>query len=192
MGWRLFAALTPPAGAVAHLEAAVQPLREARSDLRWTKGSMWHLTCAFFGDVAEERTPELKTRLARVAARHDAIELGFTGAGAFGRPARATVLFAGVDGPQPALQALQAIARSCEAAGRRIGLQLDERAYRPHLTLARAKGRAPVDVRPIVEALATYVGPRWTASALDLIRSHQGPQPYYETIASWPLRDYQA
>jgi 2'-5' RNA ligase len=58
--------------------------------------------------------------------------------------------------------------------------------------LARAKGRAPVDVRPIVEALATYVGPRWTASALDLIRSHQGPQPYYETIASWPLRDYQA
>lgn len=197
MGVRLFVALTPSAAAVAHLDAAVAPLRDGRLALRWSKPVMWHLTLAFFGDVAEERLGDLQTRLARVAARHDGAELRFRGAGAFARPARATVLFAGVEvtadaashGPRPTLAPLAA---SCTATGRRIGLDLDDRTYRPHLTLARAKGRAPVDVRPVIEQLSSYVGPSWPASAIVLIRSHLGPDPRYETLASWPLRLHQA
>jgi RNA 2',3'-cyclic 3'-phosphodiesterase len=186
---RLFVALTPPPSAVDHLDAAVTALRDRESGLRWTRPATWHLTLAFFGDVAEERQARLEERLAKLASRHDVSELRFRGAGAFARPARASVLWVGVDAQLPPLRAL---ANSCAAAGRRIGLDVDERAYRPHLTLARAKGREPLDVRALVDELAAYEGPSWTASAIHLVRSHLGPAPSYETLASWPLRGYQA
>jgi 2'-5' RNA ligase len=182
--WRLFVALLPSDDAIADLDEAVAPHRSAWTTLRWTPRETWHLTGAFFGDVAEERVPELADRLARVARRHPAAPLQFAGAGGFSRPARATVLYAGVSGSLPQLRAL---ADSCAAAGRRIGLAVDERAYRPHLTLARARGRAPVDVRDLVAELGGYAGPTWTSSEIVLMRSHLGPPLRHEPIGRWSL-----
>lgn len=183
--WRLFVALLASAEAIADLEAAVAPLRDEWTTLRWTQRQLWHLTAAFFGDVFEERVSELSARLQRAAARHVVPALRFSGGGGFSRPARANVVYVGVDG---SLRQLHALADSCSAAGRRIGLALEERTYRPHLTLARVKGRSPMDVRPIVEQLDGYAGPTWTPSEIVLMRSHLGPHPRHEPIGRWPLR----
>lgn len=183
-GWRLFVALLPSSDAIADLDAAVAPLRDSWQTLRWTSPRLWHLTAAFFGDVPENHAPELSTRLARAAARHQAVTLRFAGGGGFSRSARASIVYAGVDGPVPQLSAL---ADSCSAAGRRVGLAMEPRAFRPHLTLARVKGRAPLDVRPIVARLDGYAGPAWTSSEIVLMRSHLGPQPRHEPIGRWPL-----
>jgi len=182
--WRLFAALVPSDDAIADLDAAVAPHRSAWDTLRWTPCGTWHLTGAFFGDVAEARVSDLSTRLSRVAARHAALSLQFSGCGAFSRPARATVLYAGVSGALPQLRAL---ADSCAAAGRRVGLAMEGRAYRPHLTLARARGRAPVDMRRLVAELDGYVGPTWTSSEIVLMRSHLGPPLRHEPLGRWSL-----
>ncbi|HEX7104935.1 MAG TPA: RNA 2',3'-cyclic phosphodiesterase [Acidothermaceae bacterium] len=182
--WRLFAAFLPSDDAITDLDAAVAPLRDGWTTLRWTPPRLWHLTGAFFGEVAEERAHQLAARLERVAARHAPVQLRFAGGGAFSRPAKASVVYAGVDGALPRLRAL---ADSCAAAGRRVGLAMEERAFRPHLTLARAKGRTPVDVRPIVERLDGYAGPTWTSSEIVLMRSHLGPQPRHEPVGRWPL-----
>ena len=182
---RLFVALVPPVSVTRHLETAVAPLRDRLPNLRWSNDAAWHLTCAFFGEVGEARLAELQQRLGRAAARHDSMSLRFRGAGAFARPARASVLFVGVETELPQISALAA---SCSAAGRRIGLDVDDRPYRPHVTVARAKGREPVDMRSVVDELAGYEGPRWTASEICLIRSHLGPTPWYETVDSWQLR----
>ena len=188
--WRLFAALLPSDDAVADLDAVVAPLRDGWTALRWTPRELWHLTIAFYGDVGEQRAPGLATRLERVATRHEPLTLRFAGGGGFSRPARANIVYAGVDDSLPQLRAL---AGSCSAAGRRIGLAMEDRVYRPHLTLARAKGRAPVDVRPIVDQLDGYAGPTWTSSEIVLMRSHLGPQPRHEPIGRWPLAsNYQA
>jgi RNA 2',3'-cyclic 3'-phosphodiesterase len=185
MGVRLFAALSPPPTAIEHLLGAVVAVQVADDGLRWIPAERLHLTVAFFGDVGEPQIADLRTRLARAAARHVAIELRFRGAGAFSRAASAQVLWSGVDGP---LDKLGSLASSVAAAGRRVGLAIEDRAYRPHLTLARARGRARVDVRSIVAALADYVGPSWPAEHLHLIASHLGPQPRYEVVDQWPLR----
>lgn len=182
--WRLFLALLPSDAAVADLDALVASLRGEWTTLRWTPPSMWHLTVAFFGDVIEDQVPELSTRLKRAAGRHETLTLRFAGGGAFSRPARANIVYAGVDGSMPQLQAL---ADSCAAAGRRMGLAMEDRPYRPHLTLARVKGRAPIDVRPIVDRLDGYAGPPWTSSEIVLMRSHLGPQPRHDPIGRWAL-----
>jgi RNA 2',3'-cyclic 3'-phosphodiesterase len=190
MGMRLFAALSPPSTVIEHLLGAVEAVRQPDDGLRWTPPERLHLTVAFFGDVVDVQVADLRTRLARAATRHDAMELRFRGAGAFSRAASAQVLWSGADGP---LDKLRSLASSCAAAGRRVGLAVDDRPYRPHLTLARARSHERVDVRSIVAALGDYVGPSWPAEHLHLMASHLGPHPRYEIIDQLPLRRaYQA
>jgi 2'-5' RNA ligase len=94
-------------------------------------------------------------------------------------------------GPQPARPAdgLSRLAASVTAAARRTGVPVDDRPYRAHLTLARARGGA--DLRPAAAALAGFAGTPWTADTLHLVRSRLGAGPggtaAHEVAESWPL-----
>jgi RNA 2',3'-cyclic 3'-phosphodiesterase len=181
---RLFVALAPPTAALDDLEGAFAPYRPARADLRWTKRELWHVTLAFLGEVSEEALAKLEPRLERAARRHRTFPLSVSGAGAFPNPTRANVLWSGLAGDR---RALAELAATVTAAARRAGAAPPDagRRFRPHLTMARC--RMPADVRPIVTALAGYLGPAWNAEAILLIRSHLGASPRYETLGSWPL-----
>lgn len=178
---RLFAAVEPPTEALAHLAAVVDEVRDGV--LRWSDPAGWHLTLAFYGQVGEEKLPELTERLQRAAHRHPATSARIAGAGRFGT----VVLWAGVDGDGVALRGL---AGSARAAGRRTGVGHEDRQrFRPHVTLARARGAA--DLRPYVERLAGYTGPQWRVETVTLLRSHPGGPghgPRYEPLATFPLR----
>jgi 2'-5' RNA ligase len=79
------------------------------------------------------------------------------------------------------------LADSVGAAARREGIAADERRFRPHLTLARAKVRGDVDLRPLVEALGPFAGSAWEAGTVHLMRSHLGGRVRYETVERWAL-----
>lgn len=176
---RLFAAVRPPAAEVAALQQHLPPLDER---LRRVPPEQWHVTVAFYGEVPDDRVAELSVRLARVAARHPPAAVRLSGAGTFPRRATAArVLWLGVAGDVPTLSRLAA---SCVAAGRRVGVVAEERQYRPHLTLARA--RQPMDLSEQVAALAAYDGPEWEALPLLLVKSTLGPVARHEVIAGWP------
>jgi len=179
---RLFVALWPPEQAVKELADAIAGVRALEPAVRWTRTEQWHLTLAFLGEVAEERLPELNGRLARAARRHPALSLRFAGSGRFGD----RVLWTRVEGDR---EPLRHLAASAAAAARRSGVAVDDRPYRPHLTLAR--GARGADMRPLVAALASYAGTGWTAEQLHLVRSRLGKGPgrtsAYDTVAAWPL-----
>jgi len=182
---RLFVAITPPAGVLAELAAAVDPLQAAAPELRWTSRSAWHLTLAFLGDVDEAVLPELTTRLERAAHRHPPQRLALEGGGAFPSSARAKVLWAGVRGDN---RMLAALAASVAAAARRAGAPPPDegRKYSPHLTLARC--RQPANVAILTGELAGFVSADWMAQSVHLIRSHLGGgAPRYEDVGEWPL-----
>jgi 2'-5' RNA ligase len=208
---RLFVAIVPPPAALAELAAAVSPLRLARPELRWNGPADWHLTLAFLGEVADRVLPDLSVRLERAARRHPVTELAVHGAGAFPRPSRASVLWAGIAQPangqpgdgqpgdaQPGngrprkarpRSGLAPLAASVAAGARRAGAPPPDegRRYRPHLTLARC--REPAEVTAITAALADLRGRPWTATEIRLIRSNLGGRaPRYEDLGRWPLR----
>jgi 2'-5' RNA ligase len=193
---RLFVAIVPPPAALAELAAAVAPLRATRPELRWNGADDWHLTLAFLGEVADRALPDLFLRLERAARRHPVTELAVHGAGAFPRPSRASVLWAGIDQPGNARprnaqlrNGLAPLAASVAAAARRAGAPPPDegRRYRPHLTLARC--REPADVTSVTAALADLRGRPWTATEIRLIRSNLGGRaPRYEDLGRWPLR----
>jgi 2'-5' RNA ligase len=176
---RLFVALWPPPDAVSELLAVVEDVRRDAPTLRWTAPERWHLTLAFLGEVVEERRPELEERLARAASRHPALALRFAGGGRFG----SRLLFTRVDGER---EPLTRLAASVAAAARRSRIPVDDRPYKPHLTLARSKDGE--DLRPLAARLAAFSGRPWTATQVDLVESRLGSGPArYTSLASWPL-----
>jgi 2'-5' RNA ligase len=179
---RLFVAVTPPPEAIDELRSATAAMRSAHPELRWSLPAQWHLTLAFLGGVDDETRTDLSARLGRTAARHPPMRLALHGAGRFGD----RVLWTRVEGD---VGALRGLAASVRAAAQRAGIDVEDRPYRPHLTLAR--GRDGADLRPVVDALAGFAGRTWTAAELHLVRSHLGGGPgrtsRYEPLASWQL-----
>ncbi|GII79590.1 RNA 2',3'-cyclic phosphodiesterase [Sphaerisporangium rufum] len=182
---RLFVALSPPPEALAEIAAALGSHREAWPELRWTAPETWHVTMAFLGEVPERVLPDLTGRLGRAVGRYQAVTLVFGAGGAFPSAARAQVVWLGLAGGEPVLPRLAA---SLAAGARRAGVEMAERRrFRPHLTVARARPRAGIDVRPLVESLRGFAGSPWHAGHVHLVRSHLGATVRYEILETWPL-----
>jgi 2'-5' RNA ligase len=179
---RLFVALTPPGEVVEELKASTAALHELAPDLRWTRPEHWHVTLAFLGEVGDDVIAELARRLNRAAARYPPLSLSLGGGGRFGHQ----VLWTRVHGDRDVLRRL---AGSVQAAARRCRLPVEQRPYRPHLTLARAG--AATDLRPLVERLTSWQGQPWAATRLYLVRSRLGAgsdgSALHEPIAGWPF-----
>jgi 2'-5' RNA ligase len=184
---RLFVAVTPPAGVLDGLDAAVTAARAGRGDrrdLRWTGPEDRHVTLAFLGEVPGSAAERLTPGLGQAAAGAEPFPLALAGAGAFPAPVRARVLWCGLGGDRSALAALAA---AVAAAATRAGVAPPDagRPFRPHLTLAYA--RPPADVRDLVTALGPYEGPSWLVDRIQLIESRPGRRPRYTTVGRWPL-----
>jgi 2'-5' RNA ligase len=152
--------------------------------LRLANVEQWHLTTAFFGEVAEHVVPELTERLELAAGRTPAMTLSLSGAGTFPSDAGAArVLWVGVDGE---LDVLGRLADRSMAAGRRCGLPMDGGRYQPHLTIGRSRN-GPADLNAAAGALAAYQGSEWRATSMQLIRSQLGPEVKHEVQAVFPL-----
>ena len=168
---RLFAALVPPPDAVNHLEEFLDGLRTARPDLRWTKPARWHLTLQFLGECGRWEVERQSDRWERRALRSRPMTLRLAGAGAFPHPWMARAVWVGLAGEVDAFTALAA----------------DEQV--PHLTLARTRERT--ELSALVDEIAHYDGPAWTARDLVLVESrlHAETGPRYRTVETVPLGD---
>ena len=170
----------PPESALDHLDGALRRLRDRPGAPRWVGRDLQHVTLAFFGEVPEDTVPALTGALGETLAVV-AVHLRLTGAGTFPAKGDPRVLWVGVDGDVEQLAALAAVAAE---AGRSVGLDVDRRAYRPHVTVGRWAFSAHGD-RKIANALGNYAGPHFTAGEVVLMRSHHGAAPRYETVAVW-------
>jgi 2'-5' RNA ligase len=179
---RLFVAVDPPPTAVTALDAALGE-RDERL-LRWAPPDQWHLTLVFCGEVAETDVDELRARLARAAARATPFSLQLIGGGTFPKQAaKARVVWVGVGGDVPALTRL---AERCAAAARRTGIEVEDRRYRPHLTVARAR-REAADARAQVDRLADFATEPWRVASLRLVKSTVGSSVTHETLEQFAL-----
>jgi len=152
----------------------------ADEHLRYVAPEQWHLTLAFYGEVDDTKVEALIAGLERAAARSRSMSVRLATAGTFPRqPTKARVVWVGLDGE---VEAMRRLADRCAGAGRRARIAMEDRAFRPHLTVARARQGA-VDATAIVSSLAEFTGPWWTASSFRLVRSQLGATVRHETLA---------
>ena len=183
---RLFVAIDPDAGTRTSL---AEDLAGARNELprgwRWVRAAGIHLTLRFLGETEAGRVDDLESSLAHVAADTEPFELALSREwGAFPNARRARVLWRALSGDLPALREL---AGSLEGWARACGYEAEERAFRPHLTLARADRRSkpgPVDLR----RLPASGGEPFQVDAVVLYRSELGEGgARYEALGRAPL-----
>ncbi len=175
--------MTPPAGALTDLDRALTPLREAPGAPRWTPPERWHLTLLFLGTVPAEQVEELVAAAGPAVAATPPMSLRLAGAGRFGTRRRPQVFWTGVTGDDAALRVLAA---RLAAVARRLGLRVEDRPFRAHLTLGRWRPGRPGD-GDLPERLAGHRGPAWPVTEVELLESHLGPAPRYDRVAAWPV-----
>jgi len=163
-------AVWPPASLLDRLRTLERP---ARPGLRWTTEPQWHVTLRFLGEIDAAGEEVLRRILAEVSAATAGLEAT---AGPRARSLGPAVWMLPVDGLGP-------LAATFEAATRDLGQPPPRRAFRGHLTLARARGPGLVQELPEVR-----VTERWTVTDLTLVRSHlEASGARYEVIGTWPV-----
>ncbi|SNS75994.1 2'-5' RNA ligase [Geodermatophilus pulveris] len=175
--------MTPPAGVVEHLDRALAPLRAEPGAPRWTPAARWHLTLLFLGAVPAHRVAGLLAATGPAVAGTGPAALRLAGAGRFGSRRRPQVFWVGVAGDDAAVSAL---AGRLAGAARGLGLPVEDRPFRAHLTVGRWRPGRPAD-GDLPARLAGYRGPDWPVTEVQLVESHLGPEPRYEPLASWPV-----
>jgi RNA 2',3'-cyclic 3'-phosphodiesterase len=130
---RLFIGIPLAAAVIDELSAAVERLRSAGDGLRWTAPESWHITLQFLGNTSPEQYQCVVARLRGLDLPPAPIELE-----ALGCFDRTGVIFAGVR-VSPELLLIQ---QRVIAATALCGFASEARAYQPHITLARSKGKA--------------------------------------------------
>ena len=166
---RLFFALWPSAGARSGLASLATEVA-AQSGGRAVPEAKIHLTLAFLGEVAPQRMASALSVAGSLAGQ--AFDLELDRIGSF---PRAGVAWAGASRTPPALEALAAaLANGLRCAG----VELEERPFAAHVTLARRIIRRPVEraVAPIA----------WQAREFALVESDLRTG-HYATRERWEL-----
>jgi RNA 2',3'-cyclic 3'-phosphodiesterase len=140
---RLFLAVELTPGTLEELERAIAPLHELAPEIAWVPTAKRHLTLKFLGDVPEESAGKVVSFAEQAARRHRAFALEIGGVGAFPNFRRARVVWIGVE-QEPRLELLH---HDLEVAGEAQGFEIEGRAFRPHVTLARI--RSPLDLEHV-------------------------------------------
>jgi 2'-5' RNA ligase len=175
---RLFVAIRPP-----------EPIRDLlidamddSADFRWQDEDQLHLTLRFVGEVERPLAEDLAAALGQIRAAQ--FDLRIAGAGRFEQRSGGA-LWAGVE-PREAVAALAAkVERACQTAG----LEPERRAFHPHITLARWKGRRTREVHDFLDRKRGLASEPFAVSEFTLFESRlsrHGAQ--YEPVASYPLR----
>jgi 2'-5' RNA ligase len=174
---RLFVAVRPP-----------DPIRELlldamddSADFRWQDDEQLHLTLRFIGEVDRPLAEDVANALSRIAS--DSFDLRVSGVGRF-EQRNSGALWASVEPKAPVAALAAKVERACQSAG----LEPERRAFHPHITLARWKGRRPHEVQDFLERRGALSSPPFAVAEFALFESRLSRHgAHYEQVATYPL-----
>lgn len=142
---RLFVAAGLPPSVRASVRDMRQRLSRHDASVRWVRDESLHVTVKFLGHAPPARVGAIEQDLASVAI--PPFEVTVAGVGFFPNLRSPRVFWAGIvsDG-------LAELAEAVDRRMTRLGFRAEPRAFSPHLTLARNRGRRPIDLAFVQEA----------------------------------------
>ena len=174
---RLFVAIRPPAS----IRDLLIDAMDDSPDFRWQDEEQIHLTLRFVGEVDRPLAEDLAAALGRIRSR--CFDLRISGAGRFEQRS-AGALWAGVEPKEPVAALAAKVERVCQS----VGIAPERRAFHPHITLARWKGRRSREVADFLDRRRGLESYPFTVADFTLFESHlsrHGAQ--YETVGTYRL-----
>ena len=174
---RLFVAIRPP-----------EPIRDLLidamddgADFRWQDDEQLHLTLRFIGEVERPLANDLAAALTRI--RSEPFQLRIAEIGRFAQR-NSGALWAGVEPKEPVAALAAKIERVCQS----VGLDPERRAFHPHITLARWKGRRTREVHAYLERTAHLSSAPFAVDEFTLFESRLSKHgAHYEEVACYLL-----
>lgn len=174
---RLFVAIRPPAAIRGLLLGAMGGI----SGARWQNDDQLHLTLRFVGEVDRHRAGDVHAALG--AIHHAPFEIALNGIGAFDRRGSPETVWAGVTPHEP----VKALHKKIDAALVRVGIEPEQRAYLPHITLARLK-RSSGPVGNLLEQSGGLASAPFVVDSFALFESDLTQEAaVYSIIERYPL-----
>jgi len=131
---RIFVALDIDDDIRSRIANFVDHLRPYATGVRWVKPESLHITLKFIGEKSDLLVKPIEQTLGSISIAP--FQITFAGSGFFPTPKAARVFWISV-AAQPGLARLAA---SIDDSLAGVGIAKEERAFRPHLTLARSGG----------------------------------------------------
>jgi 2'-5' RNA ligase len=119
----------------AKISRFLEGVRAFAPDVRWVRPESLHVTLKFIGEQKSERVEAVGDALRGVEGQ--SMDIRFAGYGFFPTPKSPRVFWIGIH----AGEQLDALAAAVDEATLELGILREERAFSPHLTLARGAGR---------------------------------------------------
>lgn len=174
---RLFVAIRPPE----LIRDLLIDAMDYSADFRWQSEEQLHITLRFVGEVEQPVAEDLASALANI--RGSSFELRIAGVGRFAQR-NSGALWAGLEPREP----LAALAAKVERICQDVGLDPERRAFHPHLTLARWKGRRANEVQHFIERNAGLSSSPFAVTEFILFESRLTRHgAHYEEVATYPL-----
>ena len=136
---RTFIALPVAGSPVEAICTMVGDMERAGVCAKWVKPRNMHLTLKFLGDLPRARIRQLAGAVSRAVQGEPKFDIALRGAGAFPNPARPRVLWVGV---REGADRLARLSRSIDESTVASGFAPADKAFRPHLTIGRARGES--------------------------------------------------
>jgi 2'-5' RNA ligase len=189
-GRRIFAAIPLAPDARSAVESLVGAVRASADpgerEVRWVRLDGLHVTLRFIGPTLDPRIAAALEAVRVAASESTPFEVGLAGAGAFPDPIRPRALWLGIG---TGVDELSALTRAIDRELAARGWLVEERPFRPHLTLARSDGvgtGSRTAARLKMEADGLDV--RWNVDRVVLFESVTGGGPArYLPIGEGPL-----
>ena len=180
---RLFAAIDLSAEVVGNLEDLLRQLQPA-AQINWSPPANLHITTKFIGEWPEDRLPQQTEALATLSSRGP-LSIAVEKLGFFPNPHAPRVFWAGVR----AGEGLAQLVRDTETALAPLGIAKEDRAFSPHLTLARIKtpGKQTALLQAVAKLSSLDFG-NFVADRFYLYRSKTAPTgSVYTKLAEFPF-----
>lgn len=172
MDKRLFVAIDPPPEIREQLTAICCGLPDAR----WIPPEQLHLTLGFIGEVSGTVFLDIKEALAEIKSAPFALRL--QGVGFFPPRGQPRVIWAGIAASEP----LAILQRKITTRLFALGLEIENRKFSPHLTLARLHQTPPSKVGRYLEAHGLFASPEFVVQGFLLYSSVLGRKGASHTV----------
>ncbi len=182
---RLFTGIALP-DSIRHELRSMLPMWQQRFAFgKWAHPHDWHVTLHFLGEMPVGHQAGMQVALDQGAAAVSAFTLRIAGLGTFGAPRSPSILWVGLPEPLDPLRSLHA--ELGQSLRTRVGFQAEQRAYRPHLTIAR-KYRGDQPWNPALLEHVEVPELSFAVTEACLFVSRLGRSPMYEIVHRSPLR----
>lgn len=174
---RLFVAIRPPED----IRDLLIDAMDDGPDFRWQDEDHLHLTLRFVGEVDRPIADDLADALGRI--RTEPFRVRITGVGRFEQRSSGA-LWAGIEPKEPVAALAAKVERVCQS----VGLEPERRAFHPHITLARWKGRRTRELKSFLERRAGLASDPFEIAGFSLFESHLSRHgAHYQTVADYRL-----